>query len=266
MSRIIFFMALLGNIIFFLWEVNAKSVNITDSSSTIDVLIEKQIILLSEVSINELGDHKIAIQLQALESETKKIVVNSQAKPIFPEVTPKVVDIVVTAEVLPLDNEVISKPLISKRSMTKQSWCYNIGVFDSVENLKQWQTLNKLEALAISSKDKEVISGFLVYYSRGNTFYRSELNVKKLKKQGVKELWLFREGDLKGHISLGLFRDKVRAIHLKKELLKKKVRAKIMTRYQMETHFFAELMTNDETLKASLLAIDNLQIIECDNN
>lgn len=188
----------------------------------------------------------------------------------------KVIEPKVQSDVVEKKDELIEEP-VPNRKVTddglnnnlleqKNSYCYQVGPFNDATELKKWQTLNKLELAPIHvfKKDLQVVSGYLVYYPAMEYFSESKKNVAMLRKKGITDLWLFRKGELKGVISLGLFVQKNRAISLQKKLVNKGISVDIMRRYRKEKALFVDVSKQQESFKDTVIFTKNQAVSSCE--
>ena len=67
----------------------------------------------------------------------------------------------------------------------------------------------------------------------------SKSNLKMLQDKGIKEFWMFTQGEEQGQISLGVFNREEKALAFKNELIAKRVMAEIRPRYKTKMQKFA---------------------------
>ncbi|WP_031432662.1 hypothetical protein [Methylomarinum vadi] len=114
--------------------------------------------------------------------------------------------------------------------------CYEVGPFGNKRQLNAWldnQQIDRKRSEPIY-KEQQIPHAYLVYYPAAETFAESKKNEAMLKERGVNDLWLFRKGEMKGMISLGLFREKFRAERLLRQLADRDVAAEMQERYKNE--------------------------------
>ena len=167
----------------------------------------------------------------------------------------------------------VNKPLNKGESNVEQAadpeinYCYQTGPFTSHNALKVWRELNKINANSVRGFNKEnnVVSSYLVYFPVAETYAQSEKNVQLLKQKGITDYWLFRRGELKGAISLGLFVKKSRALSLQEKLVKAGFTIEIKERYKIDKLLYAEISTKDKVFKDTVKISDKQTISECEN-
>ncbi|MGR9115205.1 MAG: hypothetical protein ACU85E_05520 [Gammaproteobacteria bacterium] len=125
----------------------------------------------------------------------------------------------------------------------EQMLCYEAGPFANIELLKQWRSRSGIDSTLVTSlqREEQEVTGYLVYYPAPATFEQAKANAEMLKKKGITDLWLFRKGESKGEISLGLFRNKRRAEVLEQQLMAKGLEVMIRPRYKEATRFYAQV-------------------------
>ncbi|MCK5190244.1 MAG: hypothetical protein KAR12_09345 [Methylococcales bacterium] len=157
-------------------------------------------------------------------------------------------------------NEEQAEPVIN--------YCYHVGPFANNAVLNTWRKSNKIDAGFVSrfTKENNVVSSYLVYFPAAETYAQSTKNVQRLKQKGITDYWLFRRGELKGAISLGLFVKKSSALSLQEKLVKAGFTIEIKERYKKEQSLFAEILTKDKALKDDVVISDKQSISECEKN
>lgn len=121
--------------------------------------------------------------------------------------------------------------------------CYKIGPFGNKRQLNSWldqQQIDRKRSEPIYS-EQQIPYAYLVYYPAAETFAESKKNLAMLKEKGVNDLWLFRKGEMKGMVSLGLFREKFRAERLLNQLDDLDVAAEIQERYKNEQVLYVRI-------------------------
>ncbi len=131
--------------------------------------------------------------------------------------------------------------------------CYEVGPFDDKRQLNGWIKTQHLDRKRTEAfyREQQVAYAFLVYYPAGETFQESKQNETMLKEKGISDLWLFRKGEMRGVISLGLFREKFRAEKLLQQLADDGVTAKMQERFRTEQAVYVRVrqpvIVNDST-------------------
>ncbi|MFK5949931.1 MAG: hypothetical protein QM500_14300 [Methylococcales bacterium] len=230
--KIFFFLVLLANIIFFLWEYKAVK---TYSPLVSQENVKKQILLLSELPDG---------------GSEETIVENASVPP----------------DML-LNNESSFDGGQNNTPVENKSYCYQVGPFLSESLLDDWVVKNKIDInllTKVSEKSKKV-TGFLVYYPQANTFQQSKNHIQLLENKGVTDFWLFRKGELKGVISLGLFTTKKRAVLLQNKLLNSGFSVKIMPRYREESIWYINILTDNQVMIDKMILSEKQSFLACDN-
>ena len=130
--------------------------------------------------------------------------------------------------------------------------CLDIGPFKDKDSAREW--LNSIETHLKSPEiiEKEIQGPlkYIVYFPAAETFEKSEANVDMLKELGAKDVWLFRQGELRGIVSLGVFFQLDRAEIVQNRFKEKNVDIKIMERQLTENVFFitASLKSKDQPI------------------
>ena len=165
-----------------------------------------------------------------------------------------------------MSTETPIEPLSSK--LPEKSFCYQVGPFLDSKQLQEWVSSNDFNIGVVTSVQQEVSvpGSFLVYYPKADTAEQAKSNTQLLTSKGIKDFWLFRKGELKGVISLGLFVAESRALVLQKQLRKLALPVEIMPRYSKKTAFFAKIMSEVEMSSASVTLSDKLSLVSCSTN
>ncbi len=139
--------------------------------------------------------------------------------------------------------------------------CYQVGPFQNQKKLNAWLNKRKIQDKAeIIKRLEQEFSSYLVYYPAGETYQQSKANEQLLRKKGVKNLWLFRSGEMKGIISLGLFKQKYRAERMVSNYLNKGIDVKLMKRFNDVERFYAQI----NNIKEQELIIESpLKLSDC---
>ncbi|MGR9071870.1 MAG: hypothetical protein ACU833_02265 [Gammaproteobacteria bacterium] len=146
--------------------------------------------------------------------------------------------------------------------------CKKAGLFPDRKSAYSWLSTNnqKLNAPEILEVEQEIQSYMVYYPAAAGGMKQSEANVAMLRRQGANDTWLFRDGDMKGIISLGIFNDLKRAETLKKLFVDKGLSVEIMPRKKKMKKFMVSIPmdVNDETAIAQLPETDGVTILESD--
>ena len=286
--KIMFVLSLLINIVFFLWEFNINATNIGPIATNGS---EKQILLVSELPKKQPVEQLVENEIETVVSELTAIfpavpentIGNDIQYPAMAEIDselpqslqpveidenkiPAVVlenkqDVKVAQENTIEESLVSSIELNPELPVLEKRICYQIGPFANNDAIEAWANLNSIkpEMLKIVKKDRQVVSSHLVYYPAAKQYQQSKKNVGMLKGKGITDLWLFRKGEMRGAISLGLFVKESRALSLKRNLLKKGINVDVLQRYKTETFWDVQALAD----KDSLTIYDGLLSTEC---
>lgn len=204
--KIVFFFVLLLNIVYFLWQYLQESAPLTTDEIALEQTGEKQILLLTERV--QSSNNAVGVSNTAI-GQTNRI----------------------------------SFATLDK---IKGNKCYQVGIFENNTVIDKWAEKLKIDSALLQrqQKNKPVIKDYLVYYPAETSFKESLKNFEMLKNLGVKEAWLFRKGQFKGDISLGMFKSKTRAMQLQKEFFDKSIFAAVKPRYKIPPQFYVNLQTD----------------------
>ena len=294
--KIFFFLVLLSNIIFFLWEFNSVQIDNQVASSSTE---EKQIFLLAELAkkenISDLDEQQFLEEVEVglgnqpikssdavskvengfIDGENAKILSSPEEQELLSTVAPvisnsgdiklstaeniKSLEIVRGTKFLEEKSELnkvaIEQAVViktdsedSSKTVKETSFCYQVGPFLREEALLDWLEENSIDLTLVTKLNKDIkrVTGFLVYYPKADTYEASKSHIQLLESKAVNDFWLFRKGELKGHISLGLFVKERRALLLQQKLLDMGVNAAVMTRYKTEVEWYAKVLAQKE--------------------
>jgi len=231
-----FFLVLLVNIVFFLWEFNSKQgkVSIENNDNTTE-----QIFLLSELSKTELDKRRVISVVDKQEDEKLTEVLEGEG-------------LIEGQGSIDLDNK---------------SFCYQVGPFLNEALLDEWLASNEIDINLLTKVNemKKKVTGFLVYYPQADTYEQSKKNIQMLENKGFTDFWLFRKGELKGNISLGLFVKKRLAILLQERLLKAGVNVQIMPRYRTESMWYVNILSNNKVVIDKIMLSEQQSFLSCDH-
>lgn len=220
----LFFLLLLGNVVFYLWVTNVQPKQGQDSRLRVDQSLEP-IVLVSELEI---------------EPVEKAEVVKVKAKELPKQVERAVEEIAPVTHSIPKQEENIVSPF------GKQLFCYQTNPVG--EKAIAIALRNRLKESAIQS---EIITnkmtenaGYWVMYPAAQNMKEARNNVNLLKDKGVKDFWLFRKGFRKGAISLGMFKKKQHAENVKAEWAAKGIELEIKPHKVDREQFLLKFRTN----------------------
>lgn len=271
--KILFFLALLINIVFFLWEVNSGSINNTAmQAGKRPPQSPKQILLVSELeaSKNKLDSKNVkgmgAIAVKADDKGGKQPAEITLAKKNDSSVSIEKSGIATNITVQqghsekhdtrlnsePVRDEIThdsgQNPSGNLNDEVDKKRCYEVGPFKNQRALNKWRKTNKISQASVSTVDKKMklASSYLVYHPAEKTYEASKAIAEVYKQKKISDVWLFRKGDLKGVISFGLFSEEKRALRLQKKLLDTGLNVEILQRFKTETLPYARVLTEDE--------------------
>ncbi len=296
--KLIFFMALLANIIFFLWEYPISRLssvppgNSSNEKKLAPILLLSEIAKQTEHSILPLEDDAVEVNAQLIVADIKLATGEAIAESAPSEVIDGQYQVIDTSreglrrdELLAVDvdnaeatasiqslvnakvAENSSQTQLSDRLLpTGQSYCHQLGAVDDQNSLNQWRTVNESSTNSARQIEKSINKKlrYLVYYPPAESVEQSKDTIQSFKRMGVNELWLFRRGALKGAISFGLFSQEGRALSLQKHLSAKGIVAEILQSDTANPAVYVSISTAKEEMKNADPLRDKLLIAECE--
>jgi len=219
--RYLFFLALLANVSYFVWEWRTNALKPVAANLEEVTYYEHDILLVSE--------------FEALQPDTQQAL--QQASINDKEIKPK-------------------KLLQPSKSSMENLICFNFGPFEDKTEILQWAEQNNLKAEDISFhlKDVEVITGYLLFYPPADSLIKAQENVVILEAKGVENLWLYKFGDMKGAISLGFFNTEAQAKESQMALKKIGVDSSIKTHSKVKAHTFATITWKNNAGVSQIIA------------
>ncbi len=293
--KIVFVLALLANIFFFFWEYNSAVPNSSLSYSNNDS--PKQILLLSELD----DDLTIAanknlraypkptiteaiesgIELQELNSHEQEIELSDLTVP--PLAKDKVIGLkklmeddlssnqlaIENSEILVEKNDLNNSAKIdfkNDRVRRKLVFCYQVGPFEDKDTLDRWSRINNVNkgSLQPFSKYNQDDARYLVYFPAAIDYEISKQNVQFFIDMGIADYWLFKTGNLKGAISLGLFDKAVDALALKEKFFNRGINVEIRESYSNASVLFARVLSIDEDFKETAIMSAEQMVVDCE--
>jgi len=137
-----------------------------------------------------------------------------------------------------------------KQENAKPPACYEVGPFANNGEYQAWVkgvAIKVLDSRPIY-KNGDVITGYLVFFPAGSSIEQSQEHAQALRDKGIKDLWLIRNGEDKGLISLGMFKTEVRAKSMKDQLLSQGITAEVKPKYKPGKQPYAQIKINAETI------------------
>ncbi len=126
--------------------------------------------------------------------------------------------------------------------------CYEIGPFKNKREMNAWleqQHINAGDSQPYAKKQQGEQVTYLVYLPAAETFEQSIKNQTMLREKGVSDLWLFRKGQMRGAVSLGLFRKKTRAERLVQVLAGKGVEVILSERVKPQRSLYIRIQSGE---------------------
>lgn len=258
--KIAVYILILANILFFLWE--------KQHNHRADPVIQAQhssaggIVLLTELSPAQRQQILAETDIEKPDSieETVENTAATEPEKKPPEQNPTLAeqDKVVTEENLQSKKQ--QTPVQSPALPPIKLSCFEIGPFQNQKQAELWLKEHEIDGEFVN-KSVKTPSSYLVYLPAPDDFAIAKNNEKMLREKGIVDLWLFRQGPMKGAISLGLFVKKQRAEKLKNQLLEKGIQVSLEARFKEEDKVFVkvQLPKQPEVLKP-------LAVSRCINN
>lgn len=225
--KIVFFLAALANVALFMWEYNKGAFAPVIEISQVD---QEPILLAAEKPV----ERKQAVaEDKSLPLGQNDLTTADSQKP-----APAIQD----KDVEKNTNSSEETPVI----------CYEAGPFADDDEYAAWRSQSNVAESVIHSvsRDEEAIGSYLVYYPAAKTLAESEANLKMLKDQGINDILLFKSGEDKGQISIGVFKNENRALLQKSRMLAKGIKVEVKAKYKTKTQKYARFKNDDKVLKS----------------
>ena len=293
----LFFLLLLVNTIFLLWEISPVSKPRLDSTTTgidlqsqgasrIQLVGEIPVSSGNEVAENTADNSKTEDQPLAMDTE-----ISATQALISDEVAESVADIISSAASEMLEQQ-ISEHLVQldpRSRMAAVEWqingnspsnaeqpvqprraCYRLGPRFSRAQLAPLSNTVASRGMVtkITTEMADKATSFMVYYPAAETHELSRQNLDSLKSQGISDLWLINNGDRRGAISLGIFDRRERALILQNQMKEKGVQTRIQPSYSKRRGYFLVFSWIDDQVSLENIALtagfklDQLESIE----
>lgn len=280
--KIVFLLALLANIFFFFWEYNSSSSSSYPNSASSSIKnVPKQIFLQSELTAHN-GKNNFTVEensnirtlpkpiiSESLESRIERQEYsNDQQETALSNLTilPAAENDRIIAENNGFKNEVNINSNINEQVRKKLVYCYKVGPFKDNDKLDEWSKVNKINkgSLQPFSNYSKNDMRYLVYYPASTDYETSKQNVQIFIDMGITDYWLFKSGDFKGAISLGLFDKAVDALALKENFFNRGVNVELRESYSNASEFFARVLSIDENFKETAIMSAEQRVVECE--
>ncbi len=243
--KIAVYLLILANVLFFLWEKQhnhqAESVTYGQDSSA------GGIVLLTELSPAQRQQILAEADTKKPDSTEETVVNTAATKPEkkLPEQNQALAE---QDKVVAEENQ---RPEEQQAPVERASLppinpsCFEIGPFQNLKQAEIWLKEHEMVGEFVNKRVKTP-SSYLVYLPAPDDFSTAKNNEKNLREKGITDLWLFRQGPMKGAISLGLFVKKQRAEKLKNQLLEKGIQVSLEARYKEEDKVFVKLQLPEQ--------------------
>ncbi|MCF6204828.1 MAG: hypothetical protein L3J59_14365 [Methylococcaceae bacterium] len=275
--KILVLLALLVNIIFFLWECNSE--NSLSSNYQTDPNAPKQILLQSEVpkekekksvtNTKKKGDKKLSPVLASKTSTNKTTAGQNDTKLKTKTANTEIKDKKLNIKIddAQLNKKAEDAEINAKKEPLKEVYCFQVGPFKSENAFKKWTEMNSIDPAFTKpfNKEIEIFRHYMVYYPNAESVENSIENMKRIKELKIADAWLFNSGEYKGGISLGLYDKKEPAQRLVEKYAKEKIESKIIPIYETKTVLYADISTIDKNFKNVVSLSENQIIVSCEN-
>jgi hypothetical protein len=248
--KILFFLALLVNLVFFLWQYNAGAFHNAADKTEIASPEPKQIWLLSELA------KKPAVSVAAIHTPTRVVTNLIAPATVISRPTKNNPQHLITSTIV---NSVqisatSATPMTPVATVTaKTFYCYQVGGFADKAAVIHWAQQQALDETSLQLKETPpVIADYLVNYPAAATLADSKKNMAVLTTHGINDFFMINQGEFKGTISLGVFKNEARAIKAQQILIQKGINAKVSKRYKTAATVSAQIKT--EKTRPQLLA------------
>jgi len=95
--------------------------------------------------------------------------------------------------------------------------------------------------ITLEQQTQRVLSRYLVYLPPVDNFERAQAQLAALQARG-QDAWIFREGEMRGAISLGVFHDATRAERARAAFQAQGLAAQVMPRYREKAQWFVKML------------------------
>ena len=248
--KILFFLALLANVIFFLWLYQIGTFNHSNIEQKIDASKPKQILLLSELKQQPTTVAPIVQKQPAVASliapasviarpagnNPQHLVTSTVVNPATVSANQPAPASAPTASVVKPDLITVPTPAVA--IAPKPSYCYQIGMFNDKASAKR-SAQQMIGKTAVQIKEiPPAIADYLVYFPAAANSPDGKNNAEVLREQGINDFFMINKGEFKGSLSLGVFKNEKRAIKSQQLFIEKGVQAQVAKRYKTEASFF----------------------------
>lgn len=280
--KIFFFLTLLINIALFFWGFSSNK------SNPPEIKNPKQILLLSEVKKQTRKQSFTPNNIQPANkidsTVLKSNLIDKKEESIAPLLPSSTSTIPSTKKILLVEKSPISTPIIKtkaisnkekslvsdsskkdKKTALNDKLCYQVGPFKNMGDLRIWTRANKIKENTFShiNKGQQKGSKYLVYLPAADSPEQTKKDIDDLKQRAITDYFLFRKGDLKGAISLGVFVKEKRAKLQQSQFRDKGLELKITPLYAKGAIIFAQFLTDDKGFEKSVAISGKEKIIAC---
>lgn len=247
--KILFFLALLANLVFFLWHYNAGAFHHAADKTELAAPKTKQIWLLSELEkkppVNMAATHIVPLAANL----TAPATVMTRAIKDNPQ------HLVTSTVVNPVQTPVSSVTTPATTAPVKTFYCYQVKGFADKTAVTHWAQQHAVDLSVLQLKETPpVVADYMVNYPAAPTIVDSKKNIALLKEHGINDFFMINHGELQGAISLGVFKAEAYAIKAQQDLIQRGIKAKVTKRYKTAASVSAQIKTakNKPELLAAL--------------
>jgi len=221
-----FFILILANVVFFLWENNIIGQGDNTAASHQELRLPhtvEQLALLSERSaLSEKPSNTALTNPPMTEARAEQI---EGAAPVFEPGPAQKTD-------PPVQKRDAQTGSPSELTRTTESSCFQWGPITDETRAREVLNLVKAQSdqAGLVRKPSDLTDGWWVLFPKAHDMETAKSNRKMLLEKGVTDLWLFDKGPLQGAISLGLFKTRNRAEQAQKKLTEQGIITEVVPR------------------------------------
>lgn len=237
--KILFFLALLANLVFFLWQYNAGSFRFVANETEFVASPKKQIWLLSElekkppVAVAKSNAAPVAASLSALAA-----IITTGAEKNNPQ------HLITIADAKPAQLPVPTATIPVTTAPVQISYCYQISGFSDKASINRWTQQQTIDTSSLQIKETlPIVADYVVNYPAAATPAEAKKNIEFLKSHGIRDFFMINHGEFKGAISLSVFKNEARATRAQQVLIQKGINAKVSKRYKTAATVSAQIKT-----------------------
>jgi len=237
-----FYLLILCNVVFYLWETGPGRERPDPArDDPTDYAASERIVLIKELP--EIPKKPPEAKAEEPPTETEHEAAQQMAEPLLTN---------------PQLGVVGGNPRADGLSASAATDCYLMGPYQSESAARN--TLNALQSQVqggqVVAKDGEVQDGYWVLYPKAENLDVGRANRKMLIDQGLRDVWLIDKGELQGAISLGLFKTRERAEMARRQFSERNIAAEVQPRMIRARTSWLQLRWQGERAKLDALFSD----------